>query len=85
MLVSSTNLWRRHIVFAEDEVVLFGIFVARRWRERRHAGRATAFALAAAGQGGVENMLEFFASEMRAAMSLTGVTSIARVNRTILA
>ena len=41
-------------------------------------GRAAAYALAAAGQGGVENMLEIFAKEMRVAMTLTGVTSIAQ-------
>lgn len=48
-------------------------------------GRAAAYALAAAGQAGVENMLEIFANEMRVAMSLTGVTSIAGIDRTILA
>jgi L-lactate dehydrogenase (cytochrome) len=48
-------------------------------------GRAAAYALAAAGQGGVENMLEIFAKEMRVAMTLTGVTSIAQIDRRILA
>jgi L-lactate dehydrogenase (cytochrome) len=48
-------------------------------------GRAAAYALAAAGQGGVENMLEIFAKEMRVAMTLTGVTSIAQIDRQILA
>jgi L-lactate dehydrogenase (cytochrome) len=48
-------------------------------------GRAAAYALAAAGQAGVENMLEIFAAEMRVAMTLTGVTSIAQIDRQILA
>jgi len=48
-------------------------------------GRAVAYALAAAGQAGVENMLEIFAKEMRVAMILTGVTSVARIDRQILA
>ncbi|HEY8125200.1 MAG TPA: FMN-dependent L-lactate dehydrogenase LldD [Methylocystis sp.] len=48
-------------------------------------GRAAAYALAAAGQAGVENMLEIFAKEIRVAMRLTGVTSIAQIDRRILA
>lgn len=48
-------------------------------------GRAAAFALAAAGQAGVENMLDIFSKEMRTAMTLTGVSSIAAIDRTILA
>lgn len=48
-------------------------------------GRAAAYALAASGQAGVENMLEIFGKEMRVAMTLTGVTSIAQIDRRILA
>ena len=48
-------------------------------------GRAPAFALAASGQAGMENMLDIFANEMRVAMTLTGVASVARIDRTILA
>ena len=48
-------------------------------------GRAPAFALAASGQAGVENMLDIFANEMRVAMTLTGVASVSRIDRTILA
>ena len=48
-------------------------------------GRAPAFALAASGQAGIENMLDIFATEMRVAMTLTGVASVARIDRTILA
>jgi len=48
-------------------------------------GRAPAFALAAGGQAGVENMLDIFANEMRVAMTLTGVASVSRIDRTILA
>jgi len=48
-------------------------------------GRAAAYALAAAGQAGVESLLEIFAKEMRVAMTLTGVSSIAQIDRQILA
>ena len=48
-------------------------------------GRAPAFALAASGQAGMENMLDIFANEMRVAMTLTGVASVSRIDRTILA
>jgi len=47
-------------------------------------GRSAAYALAAAGQHGVENMLDIFAREMRVAMTLTGVTSITEINKSIL-
>ena len=47
-------------------------------------GRAPAYALAADGQRGVENLLEIFAKEMRVAMTLTGVTSIAQIDESIL-
>ena len=47
-------------------------------------GRAPAFALAASGQAGIENMLDIFANEMRVAMTLTGVPSIARIDRRFL-
>jgi L-lactate dehydrogenase (cytochrome) len=48
-------------------------------------GRAAAYALAAAGEAGVENMLEIFAKDMRVAMTLTGVSSIDQIDRRILA
>ncbi len=48
-------------------------------------GRAAAFALAAEGQAGVENMLDIFAKEMRVAMTLTGVTSVGQINQSNLA
>jgi L-lactate dehydrogenase (cytochrome) len=44
-------------------------------------GRPMAYALASAGQAGVENLLDIFAREMRVAMTLTGVTSIAQIGR----
>ena len=47
-------------------------------------GRATAYALAADGQQGVENLLDIFAKEMRVAMTLTGVTSIDQIDHNIL-
>jgi len=47
-------------------------------------GRSMAYALAADGQRGVENMLDIFAKEMRVAMTLTGVTAIDRIDESIL-
>jgi L-lactate dehydrogenase (cytochrome) len=47
-------------------------------------GRSTAYALAADGQAGVENMLTIFANEIRIAMALTGVTSISQVDKSCL-
>ena len=47
-------------------------------------GRSTAYALAAEGQSGVENLLDIFAKEMRVAMTLTGVTSIDQIDPTTL-
>lgn len=47
-------------------------------------GRSTVYALAADGQHGVENMLDIFSQEMRVAMTLTGVTSIDKIDRTVL-
>ncbi|MDR6677323.1 FMN-dependent L-lactate dehydrogenase LldD [Pseudomonas oryzihabitans] len=43
-------------------------------------GRAAVYALAAAGQGGVENLLDIFAQEMRVAMTLTGVTRVDQID-----
>ncbi|KII31650.1 FMN-dependent L-lactate dehydrogenase LldD [Pseudomonas fluorescens] len=47
-------------------------------------GRSMAYALAADGQRGVENMLDIFAKEMRVAMTLTGVTSIDQIDESTL-
>lgn len=47
-------------------------------------GRAAVFALAAEGRAGVENLLDIFAKEMRVAMTLTGVTSVAQIDRGIV-
>lgn len=47
-------------------------------------GRSMAYALAADGQRGVENMLDIFAKEMRVAMTLTGVTSIVQIDESTL-
>jgi L-lactate dehydrogenase (cytochrome) len=48
-------------------------------------GRAWAFALAAGGGAGVAKLLDIFEAEMRVAMALTGVTGVARIDRSILA
>jgi len=47
-------------------------------------GRAWAYALAAAGEAGVAHVLKLIDAEMRVAMALTGVTSIADVDSSIL-
>lgn len=47
-------------------------------------GRAWAYALAAAGEAGVTHMLRLIDAEMRVAMALTGVTSVAQIDRSIL-
>ena len=48
-------------------------------------GRAFVYALAAAGQAGVENLLDLMEKEMRVAMTLTGQKSIASMDRNMLA
>jgi len=47
-------------------------------------GRAWAYALAGAGQRGVEHMLDLVAAEMRVAMALTGATRVADINQNII-
>jgi L-lactate dehydrogenase (cytochrome) len=48
-------------------------------------GRAWAYALAAAGQGGVAHMLKLIEAEIRVAMALTGCTRIEQIDRATLA
>jgi L-lactate dehydrogenase (cytochrome) len=48
-------------------------------------GRAWAYALASGGEKGVAHLLQLIEKEMLVAMALTGVTSIAGINRDILA
>ena len=47
-------------------------------------GRAQAFALAARGERGVREMLEMIAQEMRVVMTLVGVSSVERIDASIL-
>lgn len=47
-------------------------------------GRAFVYALAAAGEAGVANLLDLIEKEMRVAMILTGAKSIAAINRDLL-
>ena len=47
-------------------------------------GRAWAYALAAAGQQGIEHMLRLIEAEMRVTLSLTGCRSIADIDRSVL-
>ena len=47
-------------------------------------GRAWAFALGAGGGERVTQLLDLFAKEMRIAMALTGVRSVAEIDRSIL-
>jgi len=48
-------------------------------------GRAWAYALAGDGQAGVAHVLRLIEAEMRVAMALTGATSVAAIDRDILA
>ncbi len=48
-------------------------------------GRAFIYALAADGQAGVTNLLDLFDREMRVAMALTGVRTIADIDSTLIA
>ncbi|HEX7339386.1 MAG TPA: alpha-hydroxy-acid oxidizing protein, partial [Rhodanobacteraceae bacterium] len=48
-------------------------------------GRAWVYALAAAGQVGVANLLDLIEKEMRVAMTLTGAKTIADITRDSLA
>lgn len=48
-------------------------------------GRPFVYALAAGGQAGVANLLDLMEKEMRVAMTLTGATSIAGINRAMIA
>ncbi|RRN62834.1 FMN-dependent L-lactate dehydrogenase LldD [Caulobacter sp. 602-1] len=48
-------------------------------------GRAWVYALAARGESGVTQLLDLFEKEMRVAMALTGVNSVAEIDRSILA
>jgi L-lactate dehydrogenase (cytochrome) len=47
-------------------------------------GRAWVYALAAAGEAGVAHVLKLIEAEMRVAMALTGTTSLAAIDRSIL-
>lgn len=47
-------------------------------------GRAYAWALGAAGEAGVAKMLSIIEAEMRIAMTLTGVTSVSGIDRSLL-
>lgn len=47
-------------------------------------GRAYLYALATAGQAGVENLLTLIEKEMRVAMTLTGMKSVADISRAAL-
>jgi L-lactate dehydrogenase (cytochrome) len=47
-------------------------------------GRAWAFALATRGEAGVNHMLELIAAEMQVAMTLTGVTDIGQISRSLI-
>jgi len=48
-------------------------------------GRAYAYALAAGGEAGVARLIDLIGSELRTAMALTGVSSLAEIDRSVLA
>ena len=47
-------------------------------------GRAWAYALAAKGEDGVNQLLNIFENEMRVAMALTGVTKVSDISKDII-
>jgi L-lactate dehydrogenase (cytochrome) len=47
-------------------------------------GRAWVYALAARGEAGIAHVLQLFEAEMKVAMSLTGCTSVRKINRDML-
>lgn len=71
-----------------DSGVRSGLYVVRMLALGADAamlGRAFIYALAADGQAGVANLLNLFDREMRVAMALTGVRTIADIDSTIIA
>ena len=79
---------RDQLTIFADSGVRTGLDVVRMLALGAHGvllGRAWVYALAAAGQSGVENLLDLIANEMRATMALTGCTSIASIDRSRLA
>lgn len=67
-----------------DSGVRSGLDVVRMLAQGADAvllGRAYIYALAAAGEKGVANLLDLIASEMRVAMTLTGARSVADITR----
>jgi L-lactate dehydrogenase (cytochrome) len=75
------------IAVLTDSGVRSGLDVARMLTLGARAvllGRAWLYALAAEGQAGVARMLECVESEVRVAMALTGASTIADLNRSVL-
>jgi len=71
-----------------DSGVRSGLDVVRMLALGAHGvllGRAWLWALAAQGEAGVATMLDLIEKEMRVAMTLTGVNSVARIDRSVLA
>ena len=78
---------RLHAVRSVLSVAAFLIFVIRLLALGADfvlMGRAWAYALAARGEAGVAHVLKLIDAEMRVAMALTGSTSVAQLNETIL-
>jgi L-lactate dehydrogenase (cytochrome) len=70
-----------------DSGVRSGLDVVRMLALGAHGvllGRAWLYALAARGEAGVTQLLDLIEKEMRVAMTLTGVNTIAKINRSIL-
>ncbi len=70
-----------------DSGVRSGLDVVRMLALGAHGvllGRAWLYALAARGEAGVEQLLDLIEKEMRVAMTLTGVNTIAKIDRSIL-
>lgn len=71
-----------------DSGVRSGLDVVRMLALGAHGvllGRAWLYALAARGEAGVAQLIDLIAREMHVAMTLTGVNSVAKIDRSILA
>ena len=78
---------RDRLTVLADGGVRSGLDVVRMLALGAHGvllGRAWVYALAGGGQAGIAHMLQLVEAEMRVAMALTGRTSIAAIDRSIL-
>jgi L-lactate dehydrogenase (cytochrome) len=86
-LPAIANAVGERLTILADSGVRSGLDVVRMIALGAHCvllGRAWLWALAARGEAGVTQLLDLIGQEMRVAMTMTGVNSIAKIDRTIL-